>query len=258
VTAQRRLPSPARRSAGAGWGVHDLRKRPRDEEVGQFPALFQAAIRDITDPETHRVHYFAEDEGQNVYWDEWDESYDHDVFDIGYYDQTNDATEGLVIAGVRLLRRGLYSIYALVDIDATINGMVSVGTNWDEGQGITYYVNNIGTGGQPYFGDHYAFQVHQWRWLERDDLLKAPASFDGDFVYGGEAETVEIILNVHTGIDGFGVTGGKQGGSPGDEVWIPGGYDGAWGFVPRLKVAYWGTGTGTDPAWPFTFGLDAP
>src|SRR5262249_54108260 len=126
------------------------------------------AIRGTTpfDPETHRQHYIANDEGNNVYWDQWDTSFDTSVYSIDLYTQTNDATEGEVIGGLALLKRGLYSIYAVVDIAQTIAGMASLKTNWDQGQGFPFYVNNIGAGGQPYFGDFYNWSVHQWRWLE--------------------------------------------------------------------------------------------
>lgn len=264
-------PSDAGDQAATDFRIRQLARRP--PVLANFsPICFRAAVgpavRPVVggtpfDPEVHRVHYVAEDEGNNVYWDQWDPSYDTSVYATNLYEQTNDATEGLVIAGVALLKRGLYSIYAIVDVQETFNGMVSLGSNWDQGQGAPYYVNNRGD--TPYWGDHYAIQVNHWRWVEESNPdTTPPISFFPDFWFGGEAETVEIILNVNTNIDGFGITGGTSAvafphtPTPGGDVWIPGGYDGAWGFVPQLIVAYWGDPgevNGMDPDWPATIGL---
>jgi hypothetical protein len=269
MTQPVREPSDAGAQAATDFRVRQLARRPpviASLEPTCFRAAVGPAIRGGTpfDPEAHRQHYLSHDEGNNVYWDQWDTSFDTSVYSVDLYDATLDATEGVVIGGVALLKRGLYSIYAIVDIAQTINGMVALSTNWDQGQGTgAHYVANVGIGGEPYWGDFYAFQIHQWRWLEESNPdTTPPTSFFRDGWFGGDAATVEIVFHCDTSVDDAGVTGANYlnltPGTPGDDVWIPGGYDGAWGLVPQLFIAYWGDPglvNGVDPDWPASFGL---
>jgi hypothetical protein len=228
---------------------HAWTHRPKEEGgtdpiPGQYPICFRAAIGEITSPSTNRVHYLSDDEGDNVYWDQWDPGFNTSVYNITPYEQTNDVDEGPVLAGVGLRKRGLYSIHAIVDLDAAFNGTSLLKSNHDEGQGEFRYHNNDAGIGEPYWGDLYGIRLDHWRVVDTPHT----GAYSPDALLGGEASSVEIVLAVNTAIDIGGAIGGKVGGSPGDDMWIPGGYDGAWGFVPQLLVMYWGNRVG-DTDW---------
>jgi hypothetical protein len=265
-------PSDARTQAATDFRVRQLARRPPIVSTGCCPTFFRAAVGPAVrggtpfDPEIHRQHYTTGDDGeQNVYWDQWDTSFDTSVYATNLYEQTNDATEGPVIAGVALLKRGLYSIYALVDFDDVYNGISVMKTNYDQGQDVFRAVNNIGVPGEPFLTNHYPMQIHEWRWVEDTNPdTTPPISFYLDGWFGGDAMDVEIVVAVNTEAAPWaGVSPGKYTGSPtvptpGADLWIPGGYNGAWGLVPQLIVAYWGdfgAEEGIDPNWPASFGL---
>lgn len=261
-------PTPARADAQLDFGQQQLFRRPAPVSIGTGPPVFRAAVGPPGgtgtpyDPEIYREHYTTGDDGENnVFWDQWDTTFDTSLFATNLYEFTRNATEGPVIGGLALLRRGLYSIYAIVDFNEAYNGISVIKTNYDEGQNVFRAVNNIGLPGEPYLTDLYAHTIHEWRWVEATNPdTTPPISFYPDSWFGGEAETVEIVVAVNTEVAPWaGVTPGVWDGAapvPGADLWIPGGYDGAWGFVPQLIVAYWGDPTsGDDPAWPASFGL---
>jgi len=245
-----------RAQAATDFRVRQLARRPPLVGESCCPIFFRALIANVEDPEANRVHYIAEDEGDNVYWTDWDPSFDDTVYDVGGpagpYRQTNDPDEGEVLAGVRLLKRGLYSIHAIVDVYPVFNGTSLFKSNYDEGQGEFRYHNNLAPPSPNYYGDLYGIRLDHWRFVEFDQDTHPFDDFDSTM--GGEAETCEIVLAVNTGInlEAGQVEGAVDGGSPGDDIWIPGGPDipsGGWGLVPQLLIAYWGEGD-TDPDWP--------
>lgn len=201
-------------------------------------------MESIADPEADRVHYVSGDD-DNVYWDTWDTAFDTTIFDVDSYEQT---VLGIpVIYGVGLLQIGLYSIHAQIDVQTYTNITYEMKSNFDEGQATFGTTNNIAEPGEPYWGDNYGFRLDHWR-----QVVDLPPP---DNEFGGEATTVEIVFGFSGETAMPGVTPGVWDGAapdPAGELWIPGGYDGAWGLVPQMIVVYWGITDG-DPAWPNSF-----
>jgi hypothetical protein len=195
----------------------------------------------IDNPEFSRVHYLT-GECDSVYWDHWDLDYDTNVFDISDYEDTIFGYD--VIYGVGLLQLGLYSIHAQIDVQTYTNITYLMKSNYDEGQATFGATNNIGEPGEPFWEDNYLFRLDHWR-----QVVEVPPP---DHLWGGEATDVQIVFCFSGETSMPGVTPGVWDGAnpdPAGQLWIPGGYDGAWGYVPNMMVHYWGPMDG-DPAWP--------
>lgn len=237
-------PTPARADASLDYGQQQLFRRPANPGV-HYPICFRAAMGPTADPENDRVHYPSAQGGDNVYWDKWDLQYDTTVYDTGPYEQT---VLGIpVIAGVGLLQIGIYSIHAQIDLNDTLNGVTLFNSNYDQGQATYAEVVNC-AGSDLFLGDFYGIRLDHWR-----QVVSLPPP---DQLWGGEATTVEIVFAQNNDATVVFYSDAAPGvGCPapvaGSDVWIPGGYDGAWGLVPNMIVKYWGP-TDNDPDWPAT------
>lgn len=235
-------PTPTRKAASQQFGIDQLFRRPAAAGP-HYPICFRAAVGPTADPENDRVHYPSGEDPDVVYWDHWDLEYDGTVYDTTLYEQ--DVLGIPCIGGVGLTANGIYSIHAQIDVQTYTNITYQIGTNFDEGQVEFGVTNNIAEVGEPFYGDNYLFQVNQWRQVV--DYPPIP-----DQLWGGEATTVEITFSFSGETAMPGVTSGVWDGAapdPAGELWIPGGYNGAWGYLPNMLVMYWGPVDG-DPEWP--------
>jgi hypothetical protein len=256
MTAPIQEPNLYRHASGLQWGQNQLFRRPAPVGLG-FPLTFRAAIQSIADPEADRTHYPSGDGGDNVYFDTWDTTFDTDVYDISDWEFVDPMTGLDSIAGVSLKAPGIYSLTAQIEPDDHWNGATNIAANYDDGRGVYQEHGNLGNPAgspdPPFLTDDIPirFDMNRFIWVldfadANDDEWDTESDFEVVFSQNMDADI--IIYNGLPGKD----DGFSNPPLPGQDLWIPGGTDGALGTVPYFLLCYWGK-PDWDDSWPQSF-----
>jgi hypothetical protein len=172
---------------------------------------------------------------------------------------SDDPNTGLdSIAGVSLKAPGIYSMTAQIDLDNYFNGATNLAANYDDGRGVYQEhgnAQNFETDTAPFLTDDMPirFDMNRFIWVldfadANADEWDTESQFEVIFSQNNDADL--IIYNGFPGkFDGF-----SNPPLPGQDMWVPGGTDGALGPVPYFLISYWGKPDWSD-TWPESFPL---